>query len=143
MLCHSFGEVVTMTDALGNIATNVYDTKGNLTSVTTPQPNGTTPASVTQFQYDTKGELTQITDPLNNITKQTYTPAGLIQTITDAQQHVTTYGYDARGNRTSVIDPINGSTHPTTFAYDLMNRLTGITYPDGSLVSFGYDSRGR
>jgi YD repeat-containing protein len=24
-----------------------------------------------------------------------------------------------------------------------MNRLTGITYPDGSSVSFGYDYRGR
>jgi YD repeat-containing protein len=33
--------------------------------------------------------------------------------------------------------------HPTTFAYDLMNRLTGITYPDGSAVGFTYDSRGR
>ncbi len=42
-----------------------------------------------------------------------------------------------------MIDPINGAAHPTTFAYDIMNRLTGITYPDGSSVSFGYDYRGR
>jgi YD repeat-containing protein len=47
-----------------------------------------------------------------------------------------------RGNRTSVIDPINGSAHPTTFTYDLMNRLTGITYPDNTTASFGYDGRG-
>ena len=45
--------------------------------------------------------------------------------------------------RTSIIDPINGSAHPTTFNYDVMNRLTGIIYPDGSTVSFGYDTRGR
>jgi YD repeat-containing protein len=62
---------------------------------------------------------------------------------TDAQNHVSTYAYDSRGNRTSVIDPINGSAHPTTFGYDAMNRLTGITYPDGTSASFQYDSRGQ
>jgi len=140
---NSFGEVLTMTDALGNVTTNAYDANGNLTSVTSPQPNGSTPASVTHFVYDTKGELTQITDPLTNPTNITYTPAGLIATITDAQQHTTTYQYDSRGNRTAVIDPINGASHPTTFTYDMMNRLTAISYPDGSSVGFGYDSRGR
>jgi YD repeat-containing protein len=63
--------------------------------------------------------------------------------ITDAQQNVTGDGYDARDNRTSVIDLINGSSHPTTFAFDLMNRLTGVTYQDGSTVGFTYDVRGR
>jgi RHS repeat-associated protein len=140
---NSFGEVLTSTDALGKTTTNTYDPKGNLLTVTSPAPDANTAASVTQFQYDTKGELTQITDPRNNVTTLTYTPAGLIATIKDAQQNITTYGYDARGNRTSVIDPINGSTHPTTFAYDIMNRLTGITYPDGSTVGFTYDVRGR
>ena len=68
---------------------------------------------------------------------------GYIASITDAQQNTTTYQYDVRGNRTAVIDPINSASHPTTFSYDVMNRLTGITYPDGSSVSFGYDYRGR
>ena len=140
---NSFGEVLTSTDALGHTTTNTYDAKGNLLTVTAPAPDGHTAASVTQFQYNTLGELTQITDPKLNVTKLTYTTAGLIATITDAQQNVTTYGYDARGNRTNVIDPINGSAHPTTFAYDLMNRLTGITYPDASTVGFTYDLRGR
>ena len=87
--------------------------------------------------------MTQILDPLNDPTTISYYPTGLIQSITDAQNHVTSYAYDARGNRTSVIDPINGSAHPTTFTYDLMNRLTGITYPDNTTAIFGYDGRGR
>jgi RHS repeat-associated protein len=140
---NSFAEVLTVTDPLGNTTTNAYDGNGNLLSVTTPAPDGNTAASVTHFAYDSKGELTQITDPLNHVTNLTYTPAGLIQSITDAQNNLTTYGYDVRGNRTSVIDPINGSAHPTTFAYDIMNRLTSITYPDNTSVSFGYDYRGR
>ncbi len=140
---NSFGEVLTSTDPLGNTTTNTYDPHGNLLTVTSPAPNGNTAASVTQFQYNGLGELTQITDPKGNITTLTYTSVGLIATIKDAQQNITTYGYDVRGNRTSVIDPVNGSAHPTTFAYDLMNRLTGITYPDGSTVGFTYDVRGR
>ncbi len=37
----------------------------------------------------------------------------------------------------------NGTAHPTSFAYDAMSRLTGITYPDHSTVGFAYDTRGR
>ncbi len=136
-------EVLTMTDPLGNTTTNTYDAHGNLLSVTSPVPDGRTPASLTQFAYDTKGELTQITDSLNHVTTLTYNPVGLIASITDAQNSTTSYQYDARGNRTAVIDPSNGAAHPTSFAYDIMNRLTEITYPDGSTVGFTYDVRGR
>ncbi len=140
---NSFGEVLTMTDPLGNTTTNTYDANGNLLRVSSPAPNGQTPSSVTQFAYNILGELTQITDPLNHITTLSYYPTGLIQTITDAQNITTSYAYDARGNRTSVIDPINGSGHPTTFTFDIMNRLTGIMYQDGTSGSFSYDYRGR
>ena len=114
------GQVLTVTDPLGNVTTNAYDAHGNLQSVTSPAPNGSTAASVTQFAYNPLGELTTITDPLNNVTTMAYTPAGLIYTITDAQNNVTTYGYDAKGNRTSVEDALG---HTTNFTYD--NVLAG------------------
>ena len=91
---------------------------------------------MTQFQYNAQGELTQITDPKSNNTTLTYTSVGLIATIKDAQNNTTSYQYDSMGDRTAVIDPINGAAHPTNFSYDAMSRLTGITYPDGSTVSF-------
>jgi RHS repeat-associated protein len=141
---NSFGQVLTATDPLGNTTTNAYDSKGNLTSVTTPSPDGgTTAASVTTFTYNANGTLAIITDPRANQTTLTYYLTGLINTVTDAQSNVTTYAYDGRGNRTSVIDPVNGSSHPTTFTYDSMNRLTQVTYPDGSTVGYHYDYRGR
>jgi RHS repeat-associated protein len=137
---NSFGEPLTVTDPLGQVTTNTYDANGNLLTVTTPSPDGVAAGSVTQFGYDLKGELTQITDPLNHITTLAYTPAGLISSISDAQQNVTSYEYDQRGNRTAVVDALQNRT---TFTYDLGNRLTKITYPDATFVSFAYDSRGR
>ena len=138
--CTGFGQPCKVTDPLSHVTTNTYDAHGNLKTVTTPAPNGSTAASVTQFGYNTLGELTTITDPLNHVTTLTYTAAGLIQTITDVQNNVTTYGYDSHGNRTSVTDALN---HQTTFAYDAMDRLKTITYPDTTTTQFGYDYRGR
>jgi RHS repeat-associated protein len=137
---NALSEVLTATDPLGNVTTNTYDNNGNLISVTSPAPNSSTTASVTQFAYNSLGELTTITDPLSHVTTMTYTAAGLVATITDAQNNVTTYGYDARGNRTSVTDALN---HATSFTYDAMSRLTRITYPDTTTTQFAYDSRGR
>ena len=52
------------------------------------------------------------------------------------------FQYDSRGNRTTVTDALNGQT---TFTYDLMNRLTKITYPasPATFTQFAYDYRGR
>ena len=110
---NSFGEPLTVTDPLGvgHTTTNAYDANGNLKSVSSPSPDGTTAASVTQFVYDPKGQLTQIIDPLQNNTWLTYYPTGLIHTIKDQQQNITTYTYDARGNRTSRLDAANNPHH--------------------------------
>lgn len=137
---NSFGEVLTATDPLGHVTTNSYDSHGNLLSVTTPAPDANTAASVTTFAYDTKGQLTSITDPLTHTTTITYTAAGLVETVTDANNKVTSYEYDDRGNRTAAVDALN---QRTTFEYDARNRLKKITYPDQTTTQFGYDTRGR
>jgi RHS repeat-associated protein len=137
---NQFSEVLTATDPAGNVTTNSYDANGNLLSTTTPSPDGTHPGSSTTFAYDAKGEQTQITDPLGNATTMTYTPAGLIASVVDAQHDSTSYAYDGRGNRTSVTDALGNTTN---FAYDLMNRPTITTQPGGLTTSLGYDYRGR
>src|SRR5437870_2066359 len=52
-----------------------------------------------------------------------------------------TFTYDARGNRTSVTDALQDP--PTTFLYDVMNRLTKIIQPGNATTQFAYDTRGR
>ena len=153
---NSFGEVLTVTDPLGlagdpnHTTVYGYNAQGNLTSITTPSPDGgITAGSVTSFTPNAQGQVTKITDPLNHATNITYCtqnqtscPYGLIYYIKDAQNHQTTYAYDGRGNRLSVTDAL---THVTSFQYDAMNRVTLITYPTSpaTTVQFHYDWRGR
>src|SRR5437867_2615647 len=76
---NSFGEVLSAKDPQGNTRTYLYDTQGNLTSVTEPSPDGgATPGPKTQLLYDVKGAVIKVTDPLGNSTSMTYSPAGLI-----------------------------------------------------------------
>lgn len=137
---NSLGEVLIATDRYGKTTTNTYDANGNLLTTTSPAPDGSTSPSVTSFTYDAQGQLLTITDPRNNVTTLTYTPGGLVETVTDAHQQVTSFEYDNRGNRTAIVD---ARTQRTTFSYDSMNRLTTITYPDQTTTNFVYDYRGR
>jgi RHS repeat-associated protein len=138
---NNFGEVLSAEDPQGNTTTYLYDDNGNLISVTEPSPDGgSTPGPETEFLYDSEGELIKVTDPLRNSTTITYSPAGLISTIKNAQRKVTSFSYDERGNRISITDAL-GQT--TSFVYDAMNRLAEVVYPDNSTQRYAYDFRGR
>lgn len=77
-------------------------------------------------------------DYLNHV--QTITPPALNGSSFLGPQPIT-YHYDAVGNRTQAI---NGRGQTTTFTYDEANRLTGISYSDGThSVTYAYDDNGR
>src|SRR5207247_7576676 len=106
------------------------------------------------------GRVTRVTDVLGRLTSRTYDSGGRLQTVSGPNQVPTTYGYDgrglvfqaatptltvfydydARGNRTSVRAA--GQLTPTTYTYDLANRLLSETNPMGQVTSFTYDAAG-
>ena len=109
----------------------VYDSAGNLTSVT----HGlSADEATTTHSYDSYGNLTQTTDPETNITKFTYgTISGCPQTGTDLYP-------------TKRVDAFGSTVERTTsFAYDCdSGRVTTQTDEDNSLTqTFGYDSLAR
>jgi RHS repeat-associated protein len=104
---------VAIWDASGQMTTNTYNARGQL--LTTTNPKGETQA----FSYDTtNGYLLAIDGPLpgtNDLTRFTYDAVGRARTVTD----------------------VDGYT--LAFAYDNLDRLTNITYPDGTFEAFTFD----
>ena len=72
-----------------------------------------------------------VPDGNGRVAQETVDPGGLALT--------TTYAYDSNGNKLSSTDP-KGQT--TWFNYDSRNRLTTVTYADGSQKQMVYDARG-
>lgn len=149
-------------DPLGNSESWNYDDGGNFSSYTDQKSRTTT------YSYNAGNSLTAVTAPDQSVTSYTYDDAGNLASRTDANNHVTTYAYDGAGRLEATVrpggstwsysyDPAGNLAHVidakgnltagdtadgiTSYAYDEMNRLTGIDYSDVTPdVSFGYDA---
>jgi RHS repeat-associated protein len=94
------------------------------------------------YIYDT-GELAQSVDPCSYSTTYGYSSTyygAFPTTVTNALSQVTTYGYDFNtGAVTSIEDP---NLQTTTKTYDILTRLTSVTYPDTGSTSYCYTDMG-
>jgi RHS repeat-associated protein len=146
-----YGRVLTVTDPLGKITTNVY----------TP-----TNGSNTSPDVHTTNNIERTTTPMGIVTKNVY-DANLRKTSTvvgfntPGESATTVFAYDNIGNPTSVTDPNGRSTvtdydtrdrkwrvtdalsHVTTFGYDLASNVISITRPDLSVETKTYDGLNR
>ncbi|MEH6635911.1 MAG: PKD domain-containing protein, partial [Halioglobus sp.] len=110
--------------------------------------------------YNALGRL-QSEDRFGVTTQYAYTDQGDVALVTDALGHSTSYSEYFRGvaqlhelpdgsERSSMINPsgtiaskTSGRGHTTVFAYDSLNRLTGINYPVNASVSISYHAAGK
>jgi RHS repeat-associated protein len=126
------GNQTAVTDPLGQTFSYGYDAAGNRTSITDPA------GGVTQFGYDAFGRLTSVTDPVGGVTTIEYDANGNSVAQHDPSGTWTT-SFDARGNPVAATDPAGATTH---YAYDLADRLTGITDPEGGSWTIEHDAVG-
>lgn len=109
-----YGRRNSMTESDGQLTTYSYDSLGRLTKITAGGP-------FQQFTYDTctngKQLLCTVTDHTGSVS-YTYTPEGL------------------RASQASVMPA--GGLGNVSYDYDTMGRLTGVTYPNGNSVRYGY-----
>jgi YD repeat-containing protein len=90
----------------------------------------------TSYTYDMAGNLTSITNGAGHITTLSdYDPHGHVGKITAANGLETTFSYTPRGWLSS--SNVGGET--TSYTYDGVGQLTGVTLPDNSTVSYTYD----
>lgn len=99
-------------DTAGQRTAYTYNSRGQVLAITNPR------GDTTAFEYDSQGYLTASDGPLPgtiDISRYTYDHVGRLRKATD------TDGYTL------------------TFEYDALDRLTRITYPDGSYETIAYN----
>jgi RHS repeat-associated protein len=108
-------ELLTTTDAAGQTTTNTYNAGGQILTTTTPPRAGITENRTTTYVYDTNGYLQSITGPATGTTTSyTYDGYGRVRTVTDAESYT------------------------VTMDYDVLDRRTTVTYPDGTYEQMVY-----
>jgi len=135
----SSGNLTSVTDRNNQTTDYTYDTQGNVLTKTDPQVDQQTPRYVTQFVYDSKNNLTQVTDPRTFVTTSAYDATTNVLLSVTAQIDATTsavtkYEYaDAtnKGMPTRSITPRGNLNGTPDYAY-----ATNLTYDaQGNLIT--------
>lgn len=135
-----------------------YDALSNRTVIT--YPTGVT----VSYEYDVASRMITVTDWLARSTEYDYDAAGRLVAQANPNRTTTTYEYDNAGNTLSIThtSPVDGVFAffrytldnvgnrlamedvggTTSYAYDELYRLTGVTYPNGETVTYTYDAMG-
>ncbi len=126
----SYDNLITRTDARGVVTTYTYDTLNRPTQVSynVAGSTGVPATSTVNLYYDSGGSSAYA--------------LGRLTSITDGPGSET-HTYDQLGRMTQLSKVISGTTYTTSYAYNLGNELTSITYPSGRVVAQSYDSVGR
>jgi YD repeat-containing protein len=124
-----------VTDATGTATTYTYTTRGNLTSVTGPNPGVTRSWSV-----DDRGRPLSDTQPESGTTTYTYDEDGKLSTITDASGGVTSVTYDTDDRPIGRDAP--GTVEDLTVTYDTNGRVSHLANGQSS-TTYTYDGAGR
>ena len=153
------GELEQITDAKGNIYSFAYDRLGRKLSEHDADRGQWT------YDYDPNGNPVRQTDANQNATTRHYDALNRERVLVTHDDQRIAYTYDdgdnAIGQRTAVQTPhlarsfsydrrgrttartltMDGHTWTSKMAYDDLNRLVSMTYPDGELVHTQYDAR--
>jgi RHS repeat-associated protein len=116
------GNLVRTTDARGAVTERTYDAVNRISSSTSQIAGAVT--ETVRYEYDdpttgryARGRLSRMTDPAGS----------------------TAYGYDRRGLLKSENRSILGTSFVTSYQYDANGNRSGISYPSGRQVTYGFD----
>jgi RHS repeat-associated protein len=146
------GNTTSVVDPSGNVVSTTYDADNRLTGKTLG--SGTPAAATTSYSYDlapgsnacpSGGGVVYCTsrkDPNGQATIDAFDGQDNRLQDTAPGSRTTQYAYDLAGNKLTKVDA-QGRT--TTYGYDADNRLTSVSYSDGTTpsASYSYDADGR
>ncbi len=127
------GNLLTVTDRLGNSTTWTNDSLGRPLTVTDALKG------VTKFSWS-GADLASITDPLNRTTSYTTDAVGRVTAVQDPLGNSTRLTVDALDRTTDITDAAGGVTHLT---WDSVGRLLSQADPKGATTRYAYNAIGR
>ena len=140
----------TVVDPAGLITQYGYDARNRTQTATTGF--GTPAAATTSYTYHPDSLLHEVLYPNGVKATHAYDRADRLTRLTNLRgpSTVSAYGYtyDLNGNRLSQIETNGGQTETTTYTYDDLDRLASVryptdaSYPNGRVVTYGYDAVG-
>jgi RHS repeat-associated protein len=136
---NSHGQILTMTDAKGNLTTYEYNNPvGQLSAVTNAL------GDKTQYGYDGAGNRITTIDANQHETGYNYDQMNRLKETIGAKTDLlpkpsTKYEYYGNGQIKTVIDP-NGNK--TSYEYDELDRQTKTTDGEGNITTSHYDKAG-
>ena len=125
--------MLTVTDPLGGINSQSYDSIGRVADTSDENNN------VTTFGYDANNRLTLVTDPLFNNWGFSYDVEGVIASATDPLGNTTSFTSDNRGRITEITSPLDNTIN---VSYDAMGLVLSVTDPLDNVTTFTRDPRG-
>jgi len=115
------GNLTKQTDAKNQIITFLYDELNRLVNKTMADNGGAT--REVSYLYD-------------DLTKENC--IGRLSKVTDSSGS-TEFFYDKLGREIKSIKRVSGIEYQVSRTYDILDRLTKLTYPDNSVVNYSYD----
>ena len=133
------GKVAGITDISGKTTEYTYDLNGNLTQVMEAGK------VLVTYEYDEISRIRKIIFANGVTTEYTYDSERNMASLTTKGKDGSTllsysYRYDRNGNRVEKKD--NAMNNHTTYAYDSMQRLCEVTYPETGKETYTYDAVG-
>jgi RHS repeat-associated protein len=162
------GQVLTITDADGNVTANAYDGFARLVRTCYNSSGTACPTATSNFEafaYDNAGNMTQHTtrggqtfafsyDALNRVSGKA-PPTGpvtgygydlqgrLVAAVFEDGSGAVYAAYDALGRMTATTVNMGGAARSLTYQYDVLGDVLTLTHPDGVYFTMAYDKIGR
>lgn len=128
------GDLLSVTDALGQRSYLVYDATGRPIQAYTPS------GALTEFFYDDYGQLTSRKDPDGAVHRFEYDDAGRCIALVDPTGAYTQLRYGVHGEVVETIDPLGRSI---SRVFDDLGNVASAILPDGATWGFEHDNLSR
>ena len=155
---NAFGHVTNMIDPAGRAFSYLYASNG-VDLLEVRQTRAGNNQLLFKATYNSQHLPLSRTDASGQTTTYTYNPRGQLLTETDPKNQTTTYSYDTNGYRLAVVGPLGAndsiiatydafgrmrtktdqSGYTVTLDYDALDRLTTVTFPDGTFSQITYN----